>query len=115
MEGEMPNVISIGTDEVLLATRERLLQSAGFKVLSITPADERLPQVLAQGADLVIICHSVVDKSLAEVLRQVKCAGARFIYMDAKTPYHPQTFLEQVLRRSRRPFLATGDAKRLRA
>ena len=57
----MSNIISlsVGKDPVLLETRNKVLRSGGYSVVSSASSTEALRVFLAGDFDLVILCHSI--------------------------------------------------------
>ena len=61
-----PVILSVGDDYSLLASRQMVLQSAGYRVYSCA-SNVPLQRLLEIRADMVLICHTV-DLSRAEAL-----------------------------------------------
>lgn len=63
------HILSIGDDAALLNSRELVLQSGGYAVLSIS-SSASLSKDLLQQFDLIVLCHAV--KSRDEIVRSIR-------------------------------------------
>lgn len=71
----MPYVIilAVGYDPLVLETRSRVLQSAGYLVTSVLSSKQAIAQFLEGDFDLVVLCHSIPEKErqrLVSVIRE---------------------------------------------
>lgn len=59
----MPRVVVlvVGYDPLLLETRSRVLQSAGYAVTSVRSVKKAVSQFLEGDFDLVVLCHSIPE------------------------------------------------------
>ena len=59
----MPRVVvlAVGYDPLLLETRSRVLQSAGYTVTSVRSLKQAVSQLLEGDFDLVVLCHSIPE------------------------------------------------------
>ena len=60
----MPHIValSVGSDPLVLGTRNQVLRSDGHTVVSAISADDALKVFLAGDFDLVILCHSIPER-----------------------------------------------------
>jgi hypothetical protein len=97
----MPTILSIGREPTLLATREGVLNTAGFRVHSVTTDSRQLGELVRQGADLAILCHSVQGRPLKRIVSLLKHAGISYVCMDRSATYEPEKFISDVLVRTK--------------
>jgi CheY-like chemotaxis protein len=69
-------ILSVGIDSPLLNTRQRLLQSAGYVVVSVQSAKEAVDCFLAGDFDLVLLCHSLSERDRNTVARLIRASGS---------------------------------------
>jgi DNA-binding response OmpR family regulator len=101
--------LAVGRDPALLETRNLVLQSDGYKVISAHSVQNALEQLSAVEPDVVILCHSVPSKQrerLADAARhlnpktRVVIVGAEFsedaTLVDAAIDTEPERMLRQL-------------------
>lgn len=64
-------ILSVGDDPDLLRTRHLVLESAGYRVFSVSGHVAVEPNVIAI-ADLAIICHSVREHRISAIIRSLR-------------------------------------------
>jgi len=69
----LKSILSIGRDEALQKTRTILLQQAGYRVSAANNDDEAIRYIeYSSSFDLVLVCHSVPEKSRAYLITRMK-------------------------------------------
>jgi CheY-like chemotaxis protein len=69
-------ILSVGSDPQLLGTRELLLQSAGYAVVSARSVKEAVDRFLAGDFDLVLLCHSLSETERKRVVYLIRASGS---------------------------------------
>jgi DNA-binding response OmpR family regulator len=65
-------ILSVSYDQSLLATRHKILQYAGFEVVSAYGFMDGIQHSQSQKFDLAIIGHSIPTKDSAEIVKTIK-------------------------------------------
>src|SRR5690349_16685847 len=69
-------ILSVGSDPQLLGTRELLLQSAGYAVVSARSVKEAVDRFLGGDFDLVLLCHSLSETERKRVVYLIRASGS---------------------------------------
>lgn len=69
-------LLSVGCDSQLLGSRQLLLQSAGYAVVSAHSAKEAVDCFLAGDFDLVLLCHSLPERERDGVACLIRASGS---------------------------------------
>ncbi len=70
-------VLSIGLDAELLSTRNFVLQSAGYIVVSAYSMKEAVDRFRGGDFDLVLLCHSIPTKERNDLICWIRAFGSR--------------------------------------
>lgn len=70
-------VLSVGFDPELLATRNLVLQSAGYTVVAAYSIDEAIKSFHEGDFDLVLVCPSIPPKEKNSLSRWIRASGSR--------------------------------------
>lgn len=70
-------VLSVGSDPVVLDTRDLILRSAGYIVVSATSIREAVHLFQDGDFDLVILCHSLPKRESERLTRFIRALGSR--------------------------------------
>jgi DNA-binding response OmpR family regulator len=107
------SVLIYGKDPVLLETRQRILDKAGFRSIAVADFDKIIPFVMQEDVTLLVLCSSLSDIESGAILSVVDQLGRRdlkklvltkdieaAVLTDKvavlKTPAAPQEFLSLV-------------------
>jgi CheY-like chemotaxis protein len=69
-------ILSVGIDSQLLDSRQLLLQSAGYAVVSAHSAKDAVDRFLAGDFDLVLLCHSLSERERDGLACLIRASGA---------------------------------------
>ena len=75
-------IVSIGFDLPLLQTRAALLEAAGYRVVTVSPDTPSLDTLLRRQPPIVLICHTVKERKLAEIKRLAEAAQAPVLVLE---------------------------------
>ena len=95
-----PALLMCGLRPLLLETRTRVLQHAGFAVHIASSPEEAGKRLLARRYLMLLICHSVGDRDLAELQAMAAQAGLPMHLIEPLTP--PENLIAEVNRTLRR-------------
>ncbi len=70
-------VLSVGLDPQLLGTRDLILQSAGYIVVSTYSMREAVDRFRQGDFDLVLLCQSIPAKERERLTRWIRASGSR--------------------------------------
>jgi CheY-like chemotaxis protein len=102
-------VLSVGLDPVLLATRNQVLKSAGYIVVSAASVAEAADRFRSGDFDLLVLCHSVPAIERRRLTCLIRASGSRIPvvtvsarqyqwddFADVTLDHDPQEFLRGV-------------------
>jgi CheY-like chemotaxis protein len=113
-------ILSIGSDARVLDTRELILRSAGYSVVSTTSIKEAVYLFKDGEFDVVVLCHTLPTKDCERLTGAVRASGSRILivcvsaatfdehnaFADATLDKNPAAFLraiEELLRSHAQP------------
>jgi CheY-like chemotaxis protein len=70
-------VLSVGLDPVLLATRNQVLKSAGYIVVSAASVAEAVDRFRSGDFDLLVLCHSIPAIERGRLTCLIRASGSR--------------------------------------
>jgi CheY-like chemotaxis protein len=70
-------VLSVGSDPMLLDTRNLLMQAAGYIVVSVNSLKEAFPLFQDGDFDLVILCHTLPQQDRERLTSLIRASGSR--------------------------------------
>lgn len=70
-------VLSVGLDVRILDTRELILRSAGYSVVSATSIKEAVFLFKDGGFDVIVLCHTLSAKDCERLTGAVRASGSR--------------------------------------
>jgi hypothetical protein len=77
-EGRKPTLLCVGNDEALLSYRCKVLNLAGFQVVSASPRPEQENQFTAlcrlHGPAMAIACHTLTSRQRIALARELRAA-----------------------------------------
>jgi CheY-like chemotaxis protein len=102
-------VLSVGLDPVLLATRNQVLKSAGYIVVSAASVAEAVDRFRSGDFDLLVLCHSIPAIERGRLTCLIRASGSRIPvvavsarqyqwddFADVTLDHDPQEFLRGV-------------------
>jgi CheY-like chemotaxis protein len=69
-------ILNVGEDRVLLETRNAILRTAGYTVESTRSLKQAIDRSLADGFDLVILCHSIASEDRDLLTSWIRASGS---------------------------------------
>ncbi len=70
-------VLSVGSDPAVLDTRDLILRSAGYIVVSVMSIKEAIHQFQNSDFDLIILCHTLPPKDSERLTCFIRASGSR--------------------------------------
>jgi len=103
-------VLSVGLDARILDTRELILRSTGYSVVSAISIKEAVFLFKDGGFDVIVLCHTLSTKDCERVTGAVRASGSRIpivcvsdatsdnhsSFADATVDKNPAAFLEAI-------------------
>jgi CheY-like chemotaxis protein len=103
-------VLSVGSDAVLLDTRDQILRTAGYVVISAASINEAVHLYRDGDFDLVVLCHSLPAKDCERLTCFIRASGSRIpivcvsgaalaeqnAFVDATLDKNPVAFLREL-------------------
>ena len=70
-------ILTVGKDPILLETRNRVLRSAGYTVVSVMSIGEAMAKFLYGDFDLVLLCHTISKEDKERLAKVIRARGAQ--------------------------------------
>lgn len=106
-------ILSIGSDPRILDTRELILRSAGYPVVSAVSIREAVYLLKDSDFDAVILCHSLPIKDCERLISAVRASGSRIPIgcVSGGAPIETSSFADGLL--DKEPVAFLQDLERL--
>ena len=99
MKKNQSSILILGHDEHLLATRQWVLQTRGYQVLTVQElaAIQKIP--LSAPVRLIVLCHTLTDseRQLATGIADARWPGVKLLTLVAEAGRMPSGILGQLL------------------
>jgi CheY-like chemotaxis protein len=91
-------VLSVGLDPALLATRNLVLQSAGYIVASVASVREAVDRFKGGDFDLMVLCHSIPERDRGWLTCLIRASGSHIpVVAVSARPYERDGFADLTL------------------
>ncbi|WP_058187894.1 response regulator [Terracidiphilus gabretensis] len=104
-------VLSVGSDPTILGTRNLILRSAGYIVVSAKSIQEAVHLFQESDFDLIILCHTLPQEDCEDLIRFIRASGSRIAVASVSGGLvEYDAFAEMILEKEPAAFLAgIGD------
>jgi CheY-like chemotaxis protein len=100
-------VLSVGLDPLSLYTREQVLRSSGYIVISVMSIKEAFHRFRNGDFDLMILCRTLPPKDRERLICLIRASGSRIpVACIAGTPHEQSAFADATLEENSVAFIA---------